>query len=100
MRALTAARSLHPPPPGSGKRGRGNSIGCANPRGGRTDNAIGTHLPTSARRKSDSIDQAVAARGQEATVENIGRGRPPGEFDILPDLIDRTLQALRIDGAD
>src|SRR5882724_2697799 len=47
-----------------------------------------------------SIDQAAAERRQEGVVENIRRGWPFLELEILGDLIDRPLEPGRIDSAD
>src|SRR5712672_1724616 len=47
-----------------------------------------------------SIDQAAVQGRQEGIVENIRRGGPLLEFEILGDLIDRPFEAGRIDAAD
>ncbi len=47
-----------------------------------------------------SIDQAAAARRQEAVVENIGCRWPFAEFEILGNLVDRPLEPDRVDSAE
>src|SRR5260370_12590260 len=47
-----------------------------------------------------SIDQPAAEGRQEGIVENIRRGWPFLELEILGHLIDRPLEAGRIDGAE
>src|SRR5258705_11484265 len=47
-----------------------------------------------------SIDQPAVDRRQEGSVEDIGRGRPLLELEVLRDLADRTLEPGGINGAD
>src|SRR5882757_8899492 len=47
-----------------------------------------------------SVDQPPVERGQKLVVEDIGRLRPLLELEVFRDLLDRALEARRIDAAD